>query len=93
MRVAVLDGVAVTPDAVLVGDDDGVLVLPADDQERLFALALEIQATEGRQARRMAAGESLRAQLDFTGYRRGQAADPSRTLRRHLAERGGAIET
>jgi hypothetical protein len=41
----------------------------------------------------MADGESLRAQLDFADYRRRQAADPALTLRRHLAERGGAIET
>ena len=93
MRVAFLDGVPVTADHVLVGDDDGVLVLPAGEQDRLFSLALQIQETEGRQARRMADGESLRAQLDFAGYRRKQAADPSMTLRKHLAERGGAIET
>jgi regulator of RNase E activity RraA len=93
MRTAFLDGVPVTPGSVLVGDDDGAIVLPAGERERLFGLALEIQATETRQARRMAEGESLRAQLDFTGYRRKQAADPSMTLRRHLAERGGAIET
>ena len=93
MRVAFLDGVPVTADHVLVGDDDGVLVLPGHEQDRLFALALQIQETEGRQARRMADGESLRAQLDFAGYRRKQAEDPSMTLRKHLAERGGAIET
>jgi regulator of RNase E activity RraA len=93
MRVAFLDGVPVTADRVLVGDDDGVLVLAATEQDRLFALALEIQATEERQARRMTAGESLRAQLDFDTYRRTQAADPSMTLRKHLAQQGGAIET
>jgi 4-hydroxy-4-methyl-2-oxoglutarate aldolase len=93
MRVAFLDGVPVTAEHVLVGDDDGVLVLPAGAQDRLFELALRIQETEGRQARRMAGGDSLRAQLDFAEYRRKQAADPSMTLRKHLAERGGAIET
>jgi regulator of RNase E activity RraA len=93
MRAAFLDGVPVTGDSVLVGDDDGVLVLPSAEQDRLFGLALQIQETEGAQARRMAAGESLRSMLDFADYRRRQAADPSLTLRRHLAERGGAIET
>lgn len=93
MRVAQLDGVAVPPGALLVGDDDGLLVLPAADAERALALAHEIQAVEAAQARRMAEGESLRAQLDFAGYRRRQGAEPGYTLRRHLAERGGAIET
>jgi regulator of RNase E activity RraA len=93
MRAAFLDGVPVTGDSVLVGDDDGVLVLPAGEQDRLFELARTIQETEGAQARRMAAGESLRSMLDFADYRRRQATDPSLTLRRHLAERGGAIET
>jgi 4-hydroxy-4-methyl-2-oxoglutarate aldolase len=93
MRAAFLDGVPVTSDHVLVGDDDGVLVLPAGEQERLITLALEIQQTEARQARRMADGQSLRDQLDYALYRRKQAADPTMTLRRHLAERGGAIET
>jgi 4-hydroxy-4-methyl-2-oxoglutarate aldolase len=93
MRVALLDGIRVDEGAVVVGDDDGLLVVPAADADRTFALALEIQATEGAQARRMADGVSLREQLDFAGYRRRQAAEPGYTLRRHLAERGGAIET
>ena len=93
MRAAFLDGVSVTTEHVLVGDDDGVLVVPATAAERLVALALEIQQTESRQARRMADGESLRTQLDYAAYRRKQAADPTMTLRRHLAERGGAVET
>ena len=40
----------------------------------------------------MRAGDSLRAQLDFTGFLAKQAADPTMTLRRHLSEHGGAIE-
>jgi hypothetical protein len=43
-------------------------------------------------AERMRGGTSLRTQLDFAAYRARQAADPTLTLRRHLAERGGAIE-
>ena len=93
MRTAFLDGVAVGPEDVVVADDDGVLVLPADRRAELYAAARAIQATETAQAERMRAGESLRAQLDFSGYRSRQRADPSVTLRRHLAERGGAIET
>ncbi len=40
----------------------------------------------------MRVGTDLRTQLDFSGYRAAQAVDPEMTLRRHLAERGGAIE-
>ncbi|MGO4301424.1 RraA family protein [Leifsonia sp. RAF41] len=93
MRSAFLDGVAVTPDHWIVADDDGVLVLAAGDRERLFAEASRIQTVEGAQADRMRGGSSLRDQLDFARYRREQAADPTLTLRRYLAENGGAIET
>jgi regulator of RNase E activity RraA len=93
MRSAFLDGVTVTAEHWLVGDDDGVLVLAAADRERLFAEALRIQTVEGAQAGRMRAGSSLRDQLDFARYRRLQAEDPTLTLRRYLAETGGAIET
>ena len=56
-------------------------------------MARGIAAAEAEQARRMEAGSSLRSQLDFAGYRARQATDPALTLRRHLAERGGAVET
>ncbi|MEY9852107.1 4-hydroxy-4-methyl-2-oxoglutarate aldolase [Leifsonia sp. EB41] len=93
MRSAMLDGAAVTPGDWIVADDDGVLVVGADRRDELFAEARRIQTVEGAQSERMRAGTSLRAQLDFTRYRELQAADPSLTLRRYLAETGGAIET
>lgn len=92
MRVAMLDGVRVAPGDPVAADDDGVLVVPAERSAEVLELAARIQATEQAQADRMAGGESLRAQLDFAGYRRRQADDPTYSLRRHLAERGGAIE-
>lgn len=92
MRSAFLDGTPVSPSDWIVADDDGVLVL-GDGREELFAEAGRIQATEGAQSDRMRAGTSLRAQLDFARYRRLQAQDPALTLRRYLAESGGAIET
>ena len=93
MRSAFLDGVAVTPEHWIVADDDGVLVIGAGDREVLFAEAARIQSVEGAQAERMRAGASLRDQLDFARYRRMRADDPGLTLRRYLAETGGAIET
>lgn len=93
MRSAFLDGVAVSSEHWVVADDDGVLVIRADDREVLFAEAARIQSVEGAQAERMRSGASLRSQLDFARYRRMQSADPTLTLRRYLAETGGAIET
>lgn len=93
MRTATLAGVTVGADDWAVADDDGVLFAAASDRDALVAEALRIQDIEGAQADRMRAGDSLRAQLDFAGYRARQAQDPTLTLRRYLAERGNAIET
>ncbi len=92
MRTAWLDGVEVTADDTVAADDDGVLVIPTADWSRVAELAGEIQQVERDQAVRMRAGASLRAQLDFAGYRARQTTEPDLSLRRYLAERGGAIE-
>ena len=92
MRTAFLDGFTVTDADWVVADDDGVVVFAASDREALFAAAADIQTIESAQAQRMHGGESLRAQLDFAGYRARQELDPTITLRWHLQERGGAIE-
>ena len=93
MRSAYLDGVAVTDDDLVVGDDDGILFVASDGRDELLALARTIQTTETAQADRMRAGTTLRDQLEFADYRTRQAADPTITLRQHLRERGSAIET
>jgi regulator of RNase E activity RraA len=92
MRSAYVDGASVTADDLVVADDDGILILGTDRRDELLALAAGIQATETAQADRMRAGTNLRTQLAFSDYRARQAVDPTLTLRRHLAERGGAIE-
>lgn len=92
MDSAFLDGVAVTDGDHVFADDDGVLVVASDRVDDVVELAREIQRVETAQAERMRAGASLREQLDFSGYRQRQAADPELTLRRYLQERGGAIE-
>jgi regulator of RNase E activity RraA len=93
MRSAFLDGVHVGPEHWILADDDGVLVIGPERREELLEAARRIQEVEGAQSDRMRAGASLRDQLDFARYRRMQAADPTLTLRRYLAETGGAIET
>ncbi|PWC05979.1 RraA family protein [Agromyces badenianii] len=92
MPSAVLDGVAVTEADHVFADDDGVLLVAADRVGELVELARAIQLTETAQAEQMRDGTSLREQLDFSGYRARQAAEPELTLRRYLQERGGAIE-
>jgi regulator of RNase E activity RraA len=93
MRSAFLDGVAVTTEHWIVADDDGVLVVGPERRSELAETAARIQAVEGRQSVRMREGASLRDQLDFAEYRRRQTQDAELTLRRYLAETGGAIET
>ncbi|HEX5591606.1 MAG TPA: RraA family protein [Candidatus Limnocylindrales bacterium] len=93
LQRARIGDIVVTPDDVVVADDDGVLFLAAAEVEEAFRIADEIVATERAQADRIKAGTSLRAQLGFDRYLERRAADPSYDFRRHLRESGGAIET
>ena len=58
----------VTREDLVLGDDDGVLFVPATRAGEVFALAEKIRDTERRQAERMRAGESLRSQVRFDTY-------------------------
>jgi regulator of RNase E activity RraA len=82
----------VTGADVVLGDDDGVLFVPAARAAELFTIAETIRDTERRQADQIRAGVSLRRQLQFDRYlaRRDQA--PSLSFREHLRSVGGAIE-
>lgn len=77
---------------LVVGDDDGVLFLPADRAVELLGLAEAIRGTERRQAERIMAGESLRAQVRFGDYLAGRRGAPGLTFREHLRAVGGAVE-
>lgn len=77
---------------VVLGDDDGVLFVPADRAVELCDLAGAIRDTERRQAERIRAGVPLREQVAFGAYLAGRAANPSLTFREHLRAVGGAIE-
>jgi regulator of RNase E activity RraA len=78
---------------LVVADDDGVLFLPADRADELLEVAEGIRNAERGQAERMRAGTSLRQQVDFDGYLRQRADQPSLTFREHLRRRrSGAIE-
>jgi 4-hydroxy-4-methyl-2-oxoglutarate aldolase len=77
---------------IVVGDDDGVVFIPAERADEVLATAHEIWRTEREQARRIRAGETLRQQTAFDDYLAMRAADPAYTFRRHLRRIGGAIE-
>jgi regulator of RNase E activity RraA len=77
---------------VVLGDDDGVLFVPAARAVDLFTLAETIRDTERRQAERIRAGVSLRRQVQFDTYLAQRQQTPSLTFRDHLRAVGGAIE-
>jgi 4-hydroxy-4-methyl-2-oxoglutarate aldolase len=78
-------------DAVFA-DDDGVLFVARDRVPEVLAVAAQIREVEREQARRIRAGDTLRAQTSFDEYLARRATDPSYTFRRHLRRLGGAIE-
>lgn len=82
----------VTAADLVLGDDDGVLFIPADRAGPLISLAESISDTERAQADRARAGVSLRAQLDFSGYLARRAQEPGLSFRDHLRGAGGAVE-
>ena len=82
----------VTGADLVLGDDDGVLFVPAARAAELFTIAEMIRDTERRQADQVRAGISLRRQLRFDRYLAGREQTPSLTFRDHLRAVGGAIE-
>jgi regulator of RNase E activity RraA len=77
---------------LVLGDDDGVLFVPAASAADILALAETIRDTERKQADRIRAGASLRSQVQFGTYLAHRRQVPSLTFRDHLRAVGGAIE-
>lgn len=82
----------VTRDDLVLGDDDGVLFLPAQHAEELFGLAEGIRDTERRQADLIRGGTHLRDQVRFAEFLARRKENPALTFREHLRAVGGAIE-
>jgi regulator of RNase E activity RraA len=82
----------VGPEDLVLGDDDGVLFVPAASAGQVFTLAETIRDTERHQAERIRAGVSLRSQVQFSTYLARRQQRPSLTFRDHLRSVGGAIE-
>lgn len=77
---------------VVLGDEDGVLFVPAAGAGDIFTLAETIRDTERRQAEQIRAGISLRRQVQFDTYLAHRQHRPSLSFRDHLRAVGGAIE-
>ncbi len=82
----------VTVDDVIVGDRDGVIIVPASGVDELVAAAVSIRDRERRQADLARAGTTLRDQFDFYGFLAERACNPAHTFREHLAQRSASIE-
>ena len=82
----------VTGADLVLGDDDGVLFVPAARAAELFTIAEAIRDTERRQADQIRAGVPLRRQLQFDRYLARREQTPSLSFRDHLRAVGGAIE-
>jgi regulator of RNase E activity RraA len=92
LRSATVGPWTVGPEDLVLGDDDGVLFVPAGRAEDLFAAAESIRDVERSQADRVRDGESLRGQLQFREYLTRREEEPTLTFREHLRDLGGAIE-
>lgn len=92
LRRAAFGGEMVSTEDVVFADDDGVIFVSAPHLSAIEDTAWKIFETERRQARKVARGVSLRAQLGFPDYLARRDRDPDFTFRQHLRERGGAIE-
>jgi regulator of RNase E activity RraA len=79
-------------DDLVLGDDDGMLFVPAVSAEEVFTKAETIRDVEHRQADRIRSGMSLRDQVEFGAFLAARAGNPSLTFREHLRTVGGAIE-
>jgi regulator of RNase E activity RraA len=77
---------------LVLGDDDGVLFVPATRAGDIFTLAETIRDTERRQAEQIRAGVSLRRQVQFDTYLAQRQKMPALSFRDHLRAVGGAIE-
>lgn len=83
---------AVTRADLVLGDEDGVLFVPAARARELFTLAETIRDTERRQADLVRGGVSLRTQVQFERFLAQRQLSPTLTFREHLRTVGGAIE-
>jgi regulator of RNase E activity RraA len=61
-----LDGMAIAPGDLVVGDDDGLLCIPYEDVEAVYKLAHEKHEMEARTFKDIGKGDNSRAQYEKT---------------------------
>jgi regulator of RNase E activity RraA len=86
------DDFSVDSNDVVFRDDDGVLFVQSSAIENVLKAAKAIWKVERKQAELIQAGKKPSEQLDFDSYLAKRNSDPSYTLRKHLRERGAAVE-
>ena len=77
---------------VIVGDGDGIIVLPSAKLAKIVETARKIKNTEIEHARLMRDGRSFRTQVRFGEFLEHRRENPSFTFRRHLRGEAGSIE-
>ncbi len=86
------DSFTVSNNDVVFADDDGIIFVPSTRIEKVIEAAQNIWKVERQQAKSIQAGKKLSEQFDFDSYLAKRKSDASYTLRKHLRERGGAVE-
>ncbi len=86
------NGFTVDSRDVVFADIDGVVFVPMDGVEKILEAADSISKIERKQADLIKSGRKLSEQLDFEEYLKKHSSDSSYSFRKHLRERGGAIE-
>jgi regulator of RNase E activity RraA len=77
---------------VVFADVDGVIFVSFEKLDMVLEMAESIWKVERKQADNIKVGNKLSTQLDFDNYLNKRRKDPSYTFRKHLRERGGAVE-
>jgi 4-hydroxy-4-methyl-2-oxoglutarate aldolase len=86
------NGFTVNNSHVVFADIDGVVFVPTNKIENILEVAESISNVERKQADLIKSGKRLSDQLNFDEYLKKRSSDPSYSFRKHLRERGGAIE-
>lgn len=86
------NGFTVNNSDVVFADIDGVVFVPTNKIENILEVAESISNVERKQADLIKSGKKLSDQLNFDEYLKKRSSDPSYSFRKHLRERGGAIE-